>query len=156
MWFNAILESAILANLLAQMVKVPIYYMKHRKWDFGILISTGGMPSSHTAFVAALAMSVALHMGVGSVYFAIAFCLAAVVIHDAMGIRRHAGKNAAMLNKLISDLKESPNLVKKLSEPEYQKQLKELLGHEPVETFWGMIFGFGVAIGYYWLVGQVV
>lgn len=152
MWFNAILESAIVANLLAQLVKVPIHYAKYGKWNFSILVSTGGMPSSHTAFVTSLATAVALHMGVGSVYFAIAFCLAAVVIHDAMGIRRHAGRNAAMLNKLIADLKERPNLVKKLSEPEYQKQLKELLGHEPVETFWGLVFGITVAMIYFQLV----
>jgi len=153
MWFNIVLESAIVANLLAQLVKVPIHYFKQGKWDFSILISTGGMPSSHTALVASLATAVALYSGVGSVYFAIAFCLAGVVIHDAMGIRRHAGKNAAMLNKLIADLKERPNLVKKLSEPEYQKQLKELLGHEPVETFWGMVFGISVAVMYFWLIG---
>ena len=153
MWFNAILESAIVANLLAQLMKVPLHYFKHKKWDLSVLISTGGMPSSHTAFVTSLTAAVAFHMGVGSVYFAIAFCLAAVVIHDAMGIRRHAGKNAALLNKLIADLKERPNLVRKLSEPEYQKELKELLGHEPVETFWGLIFGVLVAVIYFQLVG---
>jgi acid phosphatase family membrane protein YuiD len=156
MLFNIMIETAILANILAQMIKIPIYYIKHRKWRLGLIVSTGGMPSSHSAFVAALAMSVALFEGVDSVYFAIAFVLAAVVIYDAMGIRRHAGKHAAMLNKLIADLKElkeSPSLMKRFSDPQYQKQFKELLGHEPTETFWGTMFGIIVAIIYWMLIG---
>lgn len=151
MLFNIMIESAILANILAQGMKIPIYYIKHRKWRLGLIISTGGMPSSHAAFVAALATAVALETGISSVYFAIAFVLAAVVIYDAMGIRRHAGKHAAMLNKLIADLKElieSPNLMKRFSDPAYHKQFKELLGHEPAETFWGTLFGIIVAILY--------
>jgi len=150
------IEAAILANFLAQLLKIPIYYLKHRKWRFGLIVSTGGMPSSHAAFVSSLAMSVALYVGADSVYFAIAFVLAAVVIYDAMGIRRHAGKHAAMLNKLIADLKEvkeSPSLMKRFGDPQYHKQLKELLGHEPMETFWGAIFGMIVAIIYTSLVG---
>ena len=151
MLFNIMIESAILANLLAQIVKIPVYYIKHRRWRFGLIVSTGSMPSSHAAFVSSLATSVALYAGVDSIYFAIAFVLAAVVIYDAMGIRRHAGKHAAMLNKLIADLKElkeSPGLMKRFSDPSYQKQFKELLGHEPAETFWGTIFGITVAIVY--------
>ena len=151
MLFNIMIESAILANVLAQLIKIPIYYIKHRKWRISLIVSTGGMPSSHAAFVASLATAVALESGVGSVYFAIAFVLAAVVIYDAMGIRRHAGKHAAMLNKLIADLKElieSPNLMRRFSDPAYHKQFKELLGHEPAETFWGSLFGIGVAVVY--------
>ena len=149
MLFNLMIESAIIANLLAQFIKVPIYYVKHKKWRWTMVVSTGGMPSSHAAFVSALATSVALETGLGSAYFAIAFVLAAVVIYDAMGIRRHAGKHAAMLNKLISDLKElkeSPSLMKRFSEPQYHKQFKELLGHEPAETFWGVVFGITIAV----------
>ena len=153
MLFNTMIEAAILANLLAQLTKMPIYYMKNKKWRFTLIVSTGGMPSSHAAFVSALATSVALYAGISSIYFAIAFVLAAVVIYDAMGIRRHAGKHAAMLNKLIADLKESPGLMKRLGNPQYQKQFKELLGHEPAETFWGTLFGVAVAFVYMMLVG---
>lgn len=159
MLFNVIIEAAILANLLAQFVKIPLYYLKHRKWKFGLIISTGGMPSSHAAFVSSLAASVAIHHGTDSVYFAIAFVLASVVIYDAMGIRRHAGKHAAMLNKLIADLKglkDSPNLVKRFSDPGYQKQFKELLGHEPAETFWGTMFGITIAIIYAALINNFI
>ena len=155
MLFNIMIETAILANLLAQAIKIPIHYIKYRKWRWNLIFSTGGMPSSHSAFVSALATSVALHAGVDSIYFAIAFVLAAVVIYDAMGIRRHAGKHAAMLNKLIADLKElkeSPSLMKRFSDPQYHKQFKELLGHEPAETFWGTVFGITIAIVYRWLI----
>jgi len=151
MLFNIMIESAILANLLAQVVKIPIYYFKHKTWRIGMLVSTGGMPSSHAAFVSALATSVGLHDGVASATFAVAFVLASVVAYDAMGIRRHAGKHAAMLNKLIFDLKElkeSPNLMKRFSDPQYHKQFKELLGHEPAETFWGVVFGILIAVVY--------
>jgi len=147
MLFNYILESAILANVLAQCLKIPIYYLKHRQWRFGLILSTGGMPSSHSAFVASLATAIAIRRGIDSVYFAIAFCFAAVVIYDAMGVRRHAGTHAAMLNKLIADLKKSGNVLM-LKDERYQKQFKELLGHEPVETFFGTLFGIIIAIIY--------
>lgn len=156
MLFNTMIESAILANLLAQTLKIPLHYFKYGKWRFNLIFSTGGMPSSHSAFVSALAMSVALYEGVASTYFAIAFVLAGVVIYDAMGIRRHAGKHAAMLNKLIADLKElkeSPGLMKRFTDPGYQKQFKELLGHEPAETLWGTIVGMAVATVYVLIVG---
>lgn len=150
MLFNFVIEAAIIANLLAQFIKVPLYFIKHRKWRFGLIISTGGMPSSHSAMVASLATAVALYTGVNSVYFGISFILAAVVIYDAMGIRRHAGKHAAMLNKLIADMKEL-KVMKRLTDPEYHREFKELLGHEPAETLFGALFGMLVAFGYFWL-----
>ena len=99
MWFNYALEAAILANLLAQIVKVPIRVLTKKEWSPRLLISTGGMPSSHSAFVSALATAVGVTDGIHSTTFAISFCFAAVVIFDAMGIRRHAGQHAAMLNQ---------------------------------------------------------
>ena len=150
MLFNVMLETAILSNLLAQLLKIPLYYLKHGKWLWRLMLSSGGMPSSHAAFVSALAVAIALHQGVDSVYFALAFVLAAVVIYDAMGIRRHAGKHAAILNKLIADLL-NLKVLKGVTDPEYQREFKELLGHEPIETFWGMLFGIAIAMIYAWL-----
>ena len=147
MWFNYVLEAAIIANIFAQVIKIPVYYVMNRKWNFGLLISTGGMPSSHSAFVASLATAILITEGLDSVMFAMAFCFAGVVIYDAMGIRRHAGTHAAMLNKLIEDLKKEGNLAV-LQDEEYQKRFKELLGHEPVETFFGMLTGILIAILY--------
>ena len=139
MWFNYVLESAILANVLAQLIKVPICLITKRKWNPALVFSTGGMPSSHSAFVAALTTAIALVDGIGSTTFAISFCLASVVIYDAMGVRRHAGQHAKMLNQLLDD----------------QKRFKELLGHEPLETFCGTLFGIFIAITYGILVGIV-
>jgi len=147
MWFNYVLEAAVLANIFAQIVKIPLHYILNGKWNFGLLLSTGGMPSSHSAFVASLATAIGITEGISSVMFAMAFCFAGVVIYDAMGIRRHAGTHAAMLNKLITDLKEQGNLAV-FQDEEYQKRFKELLGHEPVETFFGTLFGILVAIIY--------
>ena len=94
------------------------------------------MPSSHSAFVSALATAVGVTDGIHSTTFAISFCFAAVVIFDAMGIRRHAGQHAAMLNQLLDDLMKNGDF-SIFQNPSYQKRFKELLGHEPLETFAG-------------------
>ena len=154
MWFNYVLEAAIIANIFAQIIKIPIHYMLKKEWKFGLVVSTGGMPSSHSATVAALATGVGITEGIHSVSFAIAFCFAGVVIYDAMGIRRHAGTHAAMLNKLIDDLKKEGNLGI-FQDEEYQKRFKELLGHEPLETFFGTLFGIFVAFAYAMLIGII-
>jgi acid phosphatase family membrane protein YuiD len=146
-WFNYALEAAILANLLAQFVKVPIRVLIKREWRPRLLISTGGMPSSHSAFVSSLATAVGIVEGIHSTAFAISFCFAAVVIFDAMGIRRHAGQHAAMLNQLLDDLMKDGHF-SIFQNPSYQKRFKELLGHEPFETFVGTLFGIFVATVY--------
>lgn len=154
MWFNYALEAAVLANVLAQLVKVPIRLITKKEWRPALVLSTGGMPSSHSAFVAALATAVALVDGVHTTVFAISFCFAAVVIYDAMGIRRHAGQHAKVLNHLIDDLKKTGNL-SILQDEAYQKKFKELLGHEPLETFCGTLFGIMVAMLYGFLIGII-
>jgi len=153
MIFNPLIETAVIANVLAQLMKIPIYRLRKGEWKPGLAVSTGGMPSSHSATVASLATITGLIEGIHGTHFAITFVLAGVVIYDAMGIRRHAGKHAAMLNKLIADLKnvKTPSMMKKFTHPGYQKEFKELLGHEPAETFWGTIFGITVGFVYYYL-----
>ena len=154
MWFNYVLESAILANVLAQLIKVPLRLMTKREWNPALVLSTGGMPSSHSAFVAALATAVAFVNGIGSTAFAISFCLAAVVIYDAMGIRRHAGQHAKMLNQLLDDLVKTGDF-SIFQDESYQKRFKELLGHEPLETFCGTLFGIFVAVIYGIMAGVI-
>ena len=154
MLFNYALEAAILANMLAQIIKVPLRLILKREWRPSIIFSTGGMPSSHAAFVTSLATAIAISEGFDSSLFALAFCFAAVVVYDAMGIRRHAGQHAAMLNQLIEDLTESGGLAI-FQDASYQKRFKELLGHEPLETFVGSLFGIFIAIIYGALIGQI-
>ena len=148
MWFNFALEAAIIANLSAQIIKVPIQLLIQRKWNPRMLISTGGMPSSHSAFVSALATAIALQEGMSSPLFAIAFCFAAVVTYDATGIRRHAGTHAALLNKLLDDLEQDGTMAI-FQDPKYQKRFKELLGHEPMEMIVGTLFGIAIAFLYH-------
>lgn len=154
MWFNFALESAIIANFSAQLIKVPIRLITKREWRPHLIFSTGGMPSSHSAFVTALATSIALVDGVKSTTFALAFCFAAVVIFDAMGIRRHAGQHAAMLNRLLDDLMTKGDF-SIFQNPTYQKRFKELLGHEPIETFCGTVYGIIVACVYGAITGMI-
>ena len=134
---NQILVSAGIGWLLAQIIKVPLYYIFHREWNWSLLLSTGGMPSSHSALVAGAAHACGLYMGFGSAYFAIAAVIAIVVVYDATGIRRQAGKHAAVINAMIQDLA--------TGHPLKEEQLREVLGHTPMEAVAGTVLGVVVA-----------
>lgn len=142
--FNYPLEISIIAMVIAQLLKFPIHYLIYKKWFPSIIFSTGGMPSSHSAFVTALTLSIALTEGVTSPLFAISFVYAGVVIHDAIGIRREAGKHATVLNNMkeeISDIVAELSKGKEKNERIVEEKLKELLGHEPIEAISGTILG---------------
>lgn len=130
---NAVLMTAFLAWFIAQLLKVVINLLSYGKLDLTRLIGAGGMPSSHTAFVVALAASVGKEAGWGSMPFAIAFVLAAVVMYDAAGVRRATGRQAEVLNRLLSDLYHGTKI--------QQERLKELIGHSPIEVLAGAILG---------------
>lgn len=157
MIFNYPLEISIIAMMIAQIIKLPIQYIFENKWTPAIVFSTGGMPSSHSAFVAALTLSIALTEGVASPMFAISFVLAGVVIHDAIGIRREAGRHAYVLNQMKEEYDE---LIKELARGKsrditiVETKLKELLGHEPIEALTGTLLGIVlVLISYFiWMV----
>ncbi len=133
---NAPFVAAALSVFVAQMLKPFINAILERQFDWRLLVSTGGMPSSHTAGVIALTTSIALTVGVGTVYFAISFTFASIVIHDAMGIRRAAGKQAEVINewsRLLSDIhREGP------FNPE---NLKTMLGHSFSQVLSGALLG---------------
>ena len=154
MLFNYPLEIAIIALLTAQFLKLPTSYLLHRKWYPSIIFSTGGMPSSHSAFVTALMIAFALTEGITSPFFAISFVLAGVVIHDSIGIRREAGKHATVLNVMREEL---DIIVKEIQKGEdrdnvkIEKNLKELLGHEPIEAITGTLLGAVLAVISYFI-----
>ena len=135
---NIPLIASIVAWFLAQMTKFSIYFLKHKKPDWSLLMSTGGFPSSHVATVMALATSIGLNFGFDSGLFAIAIITAMVVISDARGIRHAAGKQAQALNQIMEDLYQNKGL--KI------EKLKELLGHTSLEVFGGVVFGALIAI----------
>jgi len=137
---NSVLWGALIAWVIAQVLKTPIYYLRTRELDWTLLLRAGGMPSSHSAFVAATAHGVGLFYGFETPLFAVALALAVIVIYDATGVRRQAGKHAERINAIIADLRRGrPHW------HETQEQLKEVLGHTPYEAIAGTLLGVVVA-----------
>jgi uncharacterized protein len=141
---NFALWSSITAIFFAQFVKVPIQFIATRKFDWSLLTSTGGMPSSHSAAVTALSTGVALETGMDSAVFAVSAVFAIITMFDATGVRRQAGEQAIVLNQLVGDFHKFVDEAKGWqNKPEQikRKELKELLGHKPIEVFFGGITG---------------
>lgn len=136
---NQVLVVALLACLTAQGLKLIIELVRNRKVNIRYLVTTGGMPSAHSALVGALATSVGLTMGWSSAEFAIACLFAIIVMYDAAGVRQAAGKQAKILNQLIDELfQEEHNL--------NEERLKELLGHTPFQVLVGLSLGISIAM----------
>jgi hypothetical protein len=135
---NPILIPALIAWSLAQIVKVPLEFFYTKRWNWSLLLQAGGMPSSHSALVSAACLAAGLFMGFDSSEFAISFVLAMVVIYDATGIRRQAGKHAEIINAMIEDLT--------TGHPLKTEQLREVLGHTPLEALGGTLLGIAVAL----------
>lgn len=136
--FNPVLLAAIIAWLLAQIIKVLGEYIILRRWNWVLLFRAGGMPSSHSAMVSAAALSIGLYMGFDQPIFAIASILAMIVIYDATGIRRETGRQAVLINTMIEDLAKG-----KLAQVD---RLKEVLGHTPGEAVLGTLLGLVIAL----------
>jgi len=134
---NPVLIGALIAWSLAQGGKLPLEYLRSRRWNWSLLFSTGGMPSSHTALVTAIAHGTGMVAGFDSPAFALGVALAMVVIYDATGIRRQAGLHAEMINAMFQDLMEG--------HPLQQEKLAEVLGHSPGEAFVGLLLGLGIS-----------
>lgn len=144
---RAILDSQVLAAcfaawLVAQTLKVVFHSASQRRLDLSIWVSAGGMPSSHSALVAALATAVGLRNGFASDLFAITLILAVVVMYDAAGVRQAASTQARILNQIIDELFQG--------HPISEERLRELLGHTPVQVFAGAAIGIFFA---WWIVG---
>lgn len=134
---NKLIILSLTALFLAQFLKIPFGYISNKKIDLTRLFETGGMPSSHSAFVVSLAIGIGREAGFNSPIFALSFVFASIVMYDAMGIRRAAGEHAKILNLMLSnDNKFTFN----------QKKLKELLGHTPFEVLGGTLLGILVGI----------
>ncbi|MDF5737253.1 MULTISPECIES: divergent PAP2 family protein [unclassified Nostoc] len=137
---NRVLLVALVACLIAQALKLVIEIVKNRKLNVRVLVTTGGMPSAHSALVTALAAGVGQTIGWASADFAVAMIFAIIVMYDAAGVRQAAGKQARILNQMIDELfDEKPDFS--------QDRLKELLGHTPVQVIAGSALGITI----YWL-----
>jgi hypothetical protein len=130
--------SPFLAWLLAQTTKMICGYSQTRRLDFSYLVSTGGMPSAHSAMVSGLTTSLGLVNGFASPVFDVALAFALLVMFDAATVRRAAGLQARMLNQMIDELFKEHHFS--------EKKLAELLGHTRLEVFGGMILGILMAL----------
>lgn len=138
---NHVLFAGLIGWFLAQALKIPIHYLVEKEWDFSRFHGSGGMPSSHTAMtVAATAMVGALH-GYDSAVFAVSLIFTTVVMYDATGVRRETGRQATIINRILDTV-----LVKGQSISDVE--LKELVGHKPIEVACGFLLGLAIAAVY--------
>lgn len=142
---NYVLISGLIAWGIAQTIKVPIEYLQTHRWNWALLAQAGGMPSSHSALLIGVTHAIGLSVGFDSALFALAFAVCMVVIYDATGIRRQAGKHAEMINAMVNDLA--------AGHPLKEEQLREVLGHSPMEVLGGILLGLIVAqlIWWFWV-----
>jgi acid phosphatase family membrane protein YuiD len=141
---NRILITLLIAWLMAGILKIPIEYLETHNWNWGLLFSSGGMPSQHSSLVTANMLAVGLHTGFNTAAFAISFTLMMVVLYDAAGIRRQAGLQAQKINAMISEFF--------AGHPISEDQLKEVLGHTPREVIAGAGLGLvtSVVVWLFW------
>ena len=134
---NQVLIAGLIAWAIAQIIKIPIEYLLTGRWDWSLLLRAGGMPSSHSALVVAITHAVGLYVGFAQPLYAVCVMVTMVVVYDATGIRRQAGIHASLINAMIDDLT--------AGHPLKGEQLREVLGHTPLEALGGIILGIVVA-----------
>jgi uncharacterized protein len=132
------LLAPLVAWSIAQAAKVIYTSVRQRRLNLRVLAETGGMPSSHAAIVMGLTTGIGKHAGISSAAFAIALIFSFVVMYDAAGLRRAAGRQAEVLNRLVEDLVHMRGV--------QEQKLRELLGHTPVEVLVGAVLGIGIGL----------
>jgi len=135
---NITVWCAFIAWISAQAIKFVSKYRKTKALDFGCFVSTGGMPSAHSAMASALALSMGIRTGFDSPVFAVTLAFAIVVMFDAQSVRRAAGLQARLLNQIVQELLKEHHLS--------QQKVSELLGHTRLEVFAGMGLGILIAL----------
>ena len=135
---NVTVWAGFAAWFIAQFIKLFIHVIKTRRFDSAFMFRLGGMPSSHSAAVSAVAASIGIACGFGSPIFAVSFCLAAIVMIDAQSVRRAAGQQARLVNQIVDELFKTHRFP--------QHKLGELLGHTRIEVLLGMLLGIVTAL----------
>ncbi len=143
------LIAAITANLTAQIVKPIFYYRMHKKWDLEIIFDSGGFPSSHTATVVALAVSIGISEGIHTSIFAVVLIFALIVCYDAANVRYYAGQNIKITQQLIKDIQSLTQT--KLNDPIYLTKIKNVLGHKWIEIVGGIFWGIFITLVTFYL-----
>ena len=134
---NPYFSSSFWAWFIAQTLKVILTLVKERKLDLYRFVGSGGMPSSHSAMVMGLSTAIGLKMGWDSLEYALALIFSLITMYDASGVRRAVGKQAIILNQMIKDKQQNKQIE--------ERQLKELVGHTPIEVIAGAILGIAIA-----------
>jgi acid phosphatase family membrane protein YuiD len=135
---NKALIAGLLAWALAQLLKLPLDYLRSHRWNWTLLLTTGGMPSSHSALVTATTLAIGLYYGFDNPTFAIGVVITMVVTYDAAGVRQQAGIHAQRINMLFEELMRG--------HPITEMDLREVIGHTPLEVAGGILLGIFVAI----------
>jgi uncharacterized protein len=138
---NKALIAGLFAWATAQVIKLPIDYIRTHKWNWALLLTTGGMPSSHSALVTATTLAIGLYYGFSNPTFALGVVITMVVTYDAAGVRQQAGIHAQRINMLFDEIMSGQPLNEKDLD-----ELREVLGHTPLEVVGGIILGVLVAI----------
>lgn len=136
---NTIFMAAVIGWLVAQILKTLIHLFFTKKFVAERLVGSGGMPSSHSATVCALATATAIEYGFGSFEFAITTILAIIVMYDAIGVRRETGRQSKVLNEMIELFVHMGN------EMSPQDRLREFIGHTPLQVLMGALLGIAIA-----------
>ena len=136
---NAVLDCALLAWFICQAAKVLIDAVVLREFSLHRMITSGGMPSSHSALVVACTTAIGRLYGVEGPLFALAVMVSVVVMYDACNVRRSAGDTARLVNKLLEHMEQ-------LTAEEFADRLREVMGHTPLQVLVGALLGFGVGL----------
>ncbi len=140
---NKALIAGLIAWAFAQLVKIPLDYVRTRRWNWALLLTSGGMPSSHSALVTSTTAAVGLYYGFDSPIFALGVAFTMIVTYDAAGVRQQAGIHAQRINIIFEELLRG--------HPISEDDLREVLGHTPLEVTGGILLGLVVAISQ-WLI----
>ncbi|MDT8381897.1 MAG: divergent PAP2 family protein [Brevefilum sp.] len=143
---NPVFIACITASVLAQILKLPLEYLRTKKWDWSLIFGTGGMPSSHSAVITAAAAGIGHYVGFDTPLFGLAFAVATVVVYDATNIRRQAGFHAQQINRIIEEI-----FAGKVKPVDEFNELREVLGHSPGEAVGGIILGIIIS----WITWQI-
>lgn len=134
---NKALIAGLIAWALAQLIKIPLDYFRTRRWNWSLLLTTGGMPSSHSALMTSTTLAIGLYHGLDSPVFALGVVITMIVTYDAAGVRQQAGIHAHRINVIVAELFKG--------HPINERDLREVLGHTPLEVVGGILLGLAVA-----------
>src|SRR6185503_16186505 len=134
---NKALIAGLIAWGVAQVIKIPLDYLRTRRWNWALLLTTGGMPSSHSSLMTATTLAIGLYYGFDSPIFALGVVVTMIVTYDAAGVRQQAGIHAHRINVIVAELLKG--------HPINERDLRVVLGHTPLEVVGGILLGLAVA-----------